>query len=326
MEGYFLTEILPKIGCKLVMAREQLGICAEPNLHGLVLLMNALDGHEAVVRQILGNIPGVIHRLADQFSEANLSVVVAIGANYWDNLYPTARPQGLAPFPAIHVNDLEMPTVPFDVMLNLRADRYDVLHLASQHCYQLMQPYLELVEQCHSFRFMDGRDLTGFLDNPQAPKGRLKRNLALIAESDNPRFAGGSFLFYQRYRLDLGRWQQLTQSQQESIMGRGKLDGHLLPEERLLAESHAQLARTVDSFGEPIPLLFQNMPYGHLRGQGLLVFGYSADPQCFLKWLKNRLGEPGQQNYDLLLDYVQADSGAAFFAPSLNFLEEQAGL
>ena len=29
---------------------------------------------------------------------------------------------------------------------------------------------------------------------------------------------------------------------------------------------------------------------------------------------------------DLLLDYVQADSGAAFFAPSLNFLEEQAGL
>ena len=62
------------------MAREQLGICAEPNLHGLVLLMNALDGHEAVVRQILGNIPGVIHRLADQFSEANLSAVVAIGA------------------------------------------------------------------------------------------------------------------------------------------------------------------------------------------------------------------------------------------------------
>lgn len=308
------------------MAREQLGICAEPNLHGLVLLMNALDGQEAVIRQILGNIPSVIHRLADQFSEANLSVVVAIGANYWDSLYPNQRPNGLAPFPAINVNDLEMPSVPYDVMLKLRADRYDVLHLASQQCYQLMQPYLELVEQCHAFRFMDGRDLTGFLDNPQAAKGRLKRTLALVAESDDAEFAGGSFLYYQKYRLDLPRWQQLTQLQQESIMGRGKLDGLLLPSEQLLDESHAKIAQTQDIGGQHFPLLFQNMPYGHLRGQGLLMFGYSADPECFLHWLRGRLGEAGQQNYDLLLDYVQADSGAAFFAPALNFLEENAGL
>ena len=308
------------------MAREQLGICAEPNLHGLVLLMNALDGHEAVIRQVLGNLPSFIHRLADQFSEANLSVVVAIGANYWDNLYPLQRPKGLAHFPAIEVNDLEMPSVPFDVMLNLRADRYDVLHLASQQCFQMMQPYLELVEQCHSFRFMDGRDLTGFLDNPQAPKGRLKRSLALIAESEDPVFAGGSFLHYQRYRLDLTRWQQLTQLQQESIMGRGKLDGQLLAVPDLLEESHAKIASTLDVAGQPLPLLFQNMPYGHLRVQGQLMFGYSADPYCFLQWLHKRLGDAGQQNYDLLLDYVQPDSGAAFFAPSVSFLEEHAGL
>jgi putative iron-dependent peroxidase len=308
------------------MAREQLGICAEPNLHGLVLLMNALDGHDAIIRQILGNIPSVIHRLADQFSEANLSAVVAIGANYWDNLYPHQRPHGLAPFPAININDLEIPSVPFDVMLNLRADRYDVLHLASQQCYQMMQPYLELVEQSHAFRFMDGRDLTGFLDNPQAPKGRQKRALALIAESEDSQFAGGSFLYYQRYRLDLVRWQQLTQIQQESIMGRGKLDGELLSSGQLLDESHAQIATTLDVDGQHLPLLFQNMPYGHLRGQGLLMFGYSADPACFLRWLRARLGDVDQQNYDLLLDYVQADSGAAFFAPSLNFLEEHAGL
>lgn len=308
------------------MAREQLGICAEPNLHGLVLLMNALDGHEAVIRQILGNIPSIIHRLADQFSEANLSAVVAVGANYWDSLYPNQRPQGLSPFPAINVNDLEMPSVPFDVMLNLRADRYDVLHLASQQCFQLMQPYLELVEQCHSFRFMDGRDLTGFLDNPQAPRGRQKRTLALIDECDDVQFAGGSFLYYQRFRLDLPRWQQLTQVQQESIMGRGKLDGQLLASEQLLDESHAKIASTVDIGGQHLPLLFQNMPYGHLRVQGLLMFGYSANPDCYLNWMRGRLGEPGQQNYDLLLDYVQADSGAAFFAPSLNFLEEHAGL
>lgn len=308
------------------MAREQLGICAEPNLHGLVLLMNALDGHEAVVRQILGNIPGVIHRLADQFSEANLSIVVAIGANYWDNLYPQQKPSGLVAFPALQMNDVEMPSVPYDVILNLRADRYDVLHLASQQCYQMMQPYLELVEQCHAFRFMDGRDLTGFLDNPQAPRGRQKRKLALIGDEQDPTFSGGSYLHFQRYRLDLNRWQQLTQAQQETIMGQGKLDGLLLDDELLLDESHARIASTFDETGQHLPLLFQNMPYGHLRVQGLLMFSYSADASSFIRWLKRRLGDAQQQNYDLLLDYIQADSGAAFFAPSLNFLEEQAGL
>jgi putative iron-dependent peroxidase len=38
------------------------------------------------------------------------------------------------------------------------------------------------------------------------------------------------------------------------------------------------------------------------------------------------LGDAGGQNYDLLLDYIQADSGAAFFAPSITFLEDMAGL
>ena len=109
-------------------------------------------------------------------------------------------------------------------------------------------------------------------------------------------------------------------------MGRGKLDGQLLATEQLLDESHAKIATTLDIGGQHLPLLFQNMPYGHLRVQGLLMFGYSANPECYLQWMRARLGEPGQQNYDMLLDYVQADSGAAFFAPSLNFLEEHAGL
>ena len=81
----------------------------------------------------------------------------------------------------------------------------------------------------------------------------------------------------------------------------------------LLEESHAKIASTLDVAGQPLPLLFQNMPYGHLRVQGQLMFGYSADPDCFLQWLHKRLGDAGQQNYDLLLDYVQPDSGGCFF-------------
>lgn len=303
-----------------------MGVCAEPNLHGLLLLMNALDGHESAVRRVLGDIPGLIHKLAEQFSEANLNAVVAIGPGYWHSLYPHARPAEFEPFSPLSVDDLAMPAIPYDVLLKIRADRYDVLHLAIQQCYQLLMPHLELVEQTHCFRFMDGRDLTGFIDQPQPPRGRKKRELALINETKQPEFAQGSYLFYQRYRLDLNRWQQLTQAQQEAIIGQRKLDGQQLPTAQLHEHSHAVKAAVVDAFGQYYPLVFQNMPYGQLKSQGLVILACSADPSAYLAWLSRRLGDAAGQNYDLLLDYVQADSGAAFFAPSVSFLEDSASL
>lgn len=307
-----------------MMAREQIGICAEPNLHGLLLLMNALDGHENSVRRVLGAIPTLIHRLAEQFSEANLNAVVAIGSGYWDALYPGPRPAQLQPFSPLIVDDLAMPAVPYDVLLKIRADRYDVLHLAIQQCYQLLAPHLELVEQTHCFRFMDGRDLTGFIDQPTPPRGRKKRELALINHDKQAEFMQGSYLYYQRYRLDLNRWQQLTQSQQEAIIGQRKLDGQTLPLAQLHENSHAVKAAVKDEMDQDLPLVFQNMPYGQLKSQGLVTLAFSADPSAYLMWLSQRLGDTSGKNYDLLLDYVQADSGAAFFAPSVTFLEDKA--
>lgn len=306
------------------MAREQQGICAEPNLHGLLLLMHAVDGHQQAIRKQLGKLPALINRLTDQFSEANLNAVVAVGAGYWDELYPTSRPAQFGPFNPLAVDDVLMPAVPYDVLLYVRSDRYDVLHLAVQQCYQLLAPHLELVEQTHCFRFMDGRDLTGFIDQPSAPRGRLKRELALLPDSGQPEHAQGSYVHYQRYRLDLARWQQLSQMQQEQIVGQLKLDGQRLPSAQLNSQSHAAKADPQRPDGSFYPLVYQNMPFGQLKAQGMVVVAFSSEPDAYPQHLQRRLGEPGAQNYDLLLDYVQADSGAAFFAPSVSFLEDMA--
>ncbi len=304
------------------MAREQSGICAEPNLHGIFLLINALDGHELQIKRTLGVVPSLMHKLSEQFSEANLNAVVAIGASYWDALYPKQRPLGLEPFEPVEIDDLAMPSIPYDLLLQVRADRYDVLHLALQQCYQLLSPHIELMEQTHCFRFMDGRDLTGFIDQPVSPKGRKKRELALVSEQNQPEFAQGSYLYFQRYRLDLNRWQLLTQQQQEMIMGQHKLDGQHLALAQLGRQSHAVKAAVLDDKGEFYPLIFQNMPFGNLKSQGLVQLAFSAIPEAYTDWLQRRLGVDG--DYDLLLDYVQADAGAAFFAPSVSYLEDWA--
>lgn len=302
------------------MAREQSGICAEPNLHGLVLQFNALDGHAALLRRQFGFVSQITSKLSDQFSEANLNTVLGIGAAYWDNIYPDQRPVGLESFAPVTVGDLEMPASPVDFLLYIRADRYDVLHLASQQLSMLLAPHADLIEQTHVFRFMDGRSLTGFMLEPPYISGRKKRDLALIDDIESS-FSQGSFMHFQRYRLDFLRWQALTQSQQEHVIGRTKLTGQVLTEIEDFQNTHVQRCG-LSLQGIGLPLVFQDMPFGQLRAQGLVTVAFSKSPTSYMQWLLGRMGD-GIQHYDLVLDYLQADSGAAFFAPSINFLEDQ---
>jgi putative iron-dependent peroxidase len=92
------------------MAREQFGICAEPNLYGSYLLFNVLDDKNFLIRAALSRLPALLEDYADQYSEANLTGVVAIGANYWDEFYPQARPILLEPFPKMNSNDRVAPS------------------------------------------------------------------------------------------------------------------------------------------------------------------------------------------------------------------------
>ncbi|MEE2023190.1 Dyp-type peroxidase [Alkalimonas mucilaginosa] len=306
------------------MAREQLGVCAEANLHGDFLLLNAIDGQEVFLRQQLAQIPALVSQLADHFSEAMLTGVVAIGASYWDTLYPEARPAGLLPFPVLESSELLMPASAFDLLLQIRSDRQDVNYLVAQQLYQLLAPAVELVEQMRGFRYLDGRDLTGFIDAPEAVRGRKRRELALLTTAQEPQFAAGSYLHLQRFRHDLKRWQLLPVSAQQAIIGRNKSDGQWLPLVQLEADCHSLCFFQDKNRNQPLPLLTQNMPFADLKQQGLLWLSYSSDSTAFETFIRQRLGvgELQADGYDRLLDYCQADLGAAFFAPSVSFLEQ----
>ncbi|MDX3775045.1 Dyp-type peroxidase [Chromatiaceae bacterium AAb-1] len=301
------------------MAREQLGICAEANLHGSYLLLNALEGQEAVLRQKLACLPVLFNRLAEHFSESMLTGVIAVGSNYWDSLYPAQRPAGLAPFPALEFDGQSLATVPADLFIQIRSDRLDVNYITLQQVFQLLRPNVELLEQMQCFRYLDGRDLTGFIDSGYNARGGAKRKIALV--SAQPLFAGGSFVHVQRFYYDLPHWQQLPVTQQENIMGINKVDGKWLPQERLSDNSHVLMMHCGQPEQRPAVLL-QNMPFGQLSRQGLLSVSYAAQGDAFGRILHYRLGLTEETSgYDLLLDYMQPDWGAAFFAPSVSFLE-----
>jgi len=298
------------------MAQAQSGICAEANLHGLHLFFNVYDGHDESLRKKLKRVSVIQDEFADQFSEAMLSCVVALGAQYWPHILPEFIPSQLQSFPNVTHSDHVMSAQPFDLFVQIRSDREDVNHLFALQILKLLTPDVELVEQVRNFRFLDGRDFNGFIYAGDTPHGRQKRSTALI---DKPgRFEDqGSYIHVQRFVHDLSVWQHLSLSEQEQIMGRTRLDNTLIVP--AVETSHAVRSELKDEHGQPL-LLNQSMPFGDVHKQGILMVSCAAQGDAFEQVLKSRLGQGDY--YDHWLDFTQADMGSAFFAPSVNFLKQ----
>jgi putative iron-dependent peroxidase len=304
------------------MAREQFGICAEPNLHGSYLLFNALDDKNAFIRTALSRLPALFEDYADQYSEANLTGVVAIGANYWDEFYPQARPALLEPFPVMNSDDRVAPSINVDIYIEIRSDRADVNHIVCSKVCQLLAESVELVEQVQAFRFLDGRDLTGFVDGTENPKGMHRREVALVKACDDATFSSGSYLHTQRYQHNLTLWNSLKNNEQEDTYGRTKLDNIEYESDEKPLTAHTKRTNLKDEQGVALEILRQSMPYGDMKCQGLFFVSYCYSPKPFSVMLKSMIHGDEHGNVDSLLKYTQAETGAAFFAPSLTFLTE----
>ncbi|MGM0525262.1 MAG: Dyp-type peroxidase [Pseudomonadota bacterium] len=304
------------------MLKAQSGVCAEPNLHGLTLFCNVMTDDVDSMRRKLARIPTIITELDDRFSESMLNGFVAIGADYWDVIYPETKPVYLHRFPELQQADREAPRQPFDLLLQIRSDRFDANYLAGRTLVEWLGYDIEVVDQLRTFRYLDGRDLTGFIDAPDNPKGLRKRAVALLDKEQDQEFAGGSYLLLQKFRHDLRHWDHLGGDKQQQIMGRDKVTGERLPEAEIEGVTHASKTRLISDDEQPIPLLRQNMPWGDLREQGLLALYFSQQPKAVIDWLKQRYYEDEQGNYDPLLDYTQAVTNASFFVPSPDFLNQ----
>ncbi len=308
------------------MAREQFGICAEPNLHGNYLLFNVLDDKNAFIRAAVSRLPKLFDNYSDQFSEANLIGVVAIGEAYWDEFYPKARPALLAPFPAMHSDDRVAPTNSYDLYIEIRSDRADVNHIVSTKVCDLLGESVELIEQVQAFRFLDGRDLTGFVDGTENPQGLHRREVALVKEQDDSHFAAGSYLHTQRYQHNLTLWSSLAEREQEDVYGRTKLDNVEYDSADKALTAHTKRTSLKDEQGKSIEIVRQSMPYGDMKRKGLFFVSYCQSPKPFEMMLKSMIYGDGHGNSDHLLKYTQAETGSAFFAPSLTFLSQVADI
>ncbi|MCP3429290.1 Dyp-type peroxidase [Opacimonas viscosa] len=305
------------------MSQPQKGICAEPNLHAQYLMYNVLDDDSQALRAKLARVLDIFAYFDDEHYEAMVCGVIAIGSDYFSEIYPGLRPLELSPFPDMQAGDRCAPSQTSDLFIQIRADRLDIVHAIATEVHELLRLHVELIEDLKGFRYLDGRDLNGFVETDDNPRGPEKLAAAVIGDAD-PDFVGGSYIHTQKYRHDLRRWSLLSERHQEQIMGRTK--EHNLPSAEANASSHYIRTRNADDgfHDNHNQIVRQSMPYANIQVQGLFQVTCSASTKPFKSMLHSMIFGGPDGEYDAWLDYTNAESGGAYFAPSIEFIRKRA--
>jgi putative iron-dependent peroxidase len=276
----------------------------------------------ATVRDLVADLPGIYRAVDFRRIEGGLSCVVSFGSTAWDKLFGSPRPAELHPFKELRAGDRHAPSTPADILFHLRAKRMDLCFELVAQIMARIAPALDAVDETHGFRYFDDRDLLGFVDGTENPRGLAALNAALVTADEDPNFAAGSYVIIQKYLHDMTKWNALSTEQQEHIIGRQKLSDIELSDAVKPTSAHSALT-TIDENGRELKILRDNMPFGK-PGQGefgTYFIGYSRTPRTTEKMLENMfIGRP-PGNYDRLLDFSRATTGSLFFAPSATFLE-----
>ena len=256
------------------MGQPQSGVLPEANRSAnlVTLLVEPGEAAASVVRQALANLPALGDEIAKIDPEARLSNVIGIGAEAWDRIYPSARPDQLLPFTPLQDGGRQAPATAADLFLHLRAERFDLCFELARRWVKGLGGAVQVVEEVHGFRYMDSRDLTGFVDGTENPKDEHRAEVALLPQGP---FAGGSYIDIQRYIHDLAAWNSLNVTQQEQIIARTKQTDEEFATEDKPETAHIKRV-SIKEDGESLEILRHSMPYGTVSEHGLYFISYAG--------------------------------------------------
>ncbi len=287
----------------------------------LVVTLKPGAGHRTLVRSFCADLATLFRAVDFRDIEAGLSCVMGIGSDAWDQLIGAPRPAELHPFREIRAGARHAVSTPGDLLFHIRAKRMDLCFEMATQIMARIGDVVSPVDEVHGFRYFDDRDLLGFVDGTENPRGDEVAEAALIGEKDAA-FAGGSYVIVQKYLHDLRGWNALSTEVQERIIGRTKLSDIELDDAAKPTSAHNALAKVVEN-GAEVKILRDNMPFGNAgSGEfGTYFIGYSRSPRTIEQMLENMFVGKPPGNYDRLLDFSRAVTGSLFFVPTATFLE-----
>ena len=287
----------------------------------LVVTVKPGTGSRAAIRSFCADLAALVRSVGFRELEGSLSCVVGFGSEAWDHLFGPPRPKELHKFREIRAGDRHAVSTPGDMLFHIRAQRMDLCFELATRIMARLGAAVSPVDEVHGFRFFDSRDLIGFVDGTENPKGQDALEATIIGDED-PVFASGSYVIVQKYLHNLAEWNKLPTEKQEHIVGRTKLTDVELDDSVKPTYAHNALTKMVED-GKEVQILRDNMPFGQ-PGQaefGTYFIGYSRSPRTIEQMLQNMFVGKPHGNYDRLLDFSRAVTGNLFFVPSATFLE-----
>jgi len=308
-----------------VSVSEPQAILSHPTESAIFLVLTVPPGSEAGVADLLADVAGLKRSVGFRLPEAELTVVVGIGASLWDRLGAAPRPAGLHPFRELAGSRHTAVATPGDLLFHIRAHRFDMCFELAQRLTDRLRGVAEVVDEVHGFRSFDERDVLGFVDGTENPEGVAAGEAVLIGDEDPP-FAGGSYVIVQKYVHDLVAWDSLSTEEQERVIGRTKLNDIEFPDEDKAPNSHLALNVITGPDGEEQQIMRFNMPFGQVGKAefGTYYIAYARTSALIELMLTNMfIGDP-PGNTDRILEFSTAVTGGLFFVPPAERLEDLA--
>lgn len=218
---------------------------------------------------------------------------------------------GLKPFLATSGPGVSVPSTQGSLWLSFGGDGAGDLLLLARRFMQTLESDFIIDEEVATFFHQGGRDLTGYEDGTENPKGD-KAVTAAIARGGSG-IEGGSFVAAQRWVHALGHFESLSDIQRDHVFGR-QFDGN---EEIADAPPSAHVKRSAqESFDPEAFMVRRSMPFGDSYNHGLYFVAYGATLSAFERVLHRMVGlEDGIT--DALFSFTRPVSGGYYFCPPI---------
>jgi putative iron-dependent peroxidase len=255
-------------------------------------------------------------------SAGGVNLVVAFGARLWQSVAPD-RAEGVKDFDeVVGADGHTAPSTQHDAWIWISASETDVAWAHARAAVRAVADAAQLAAEQPAFTYHDGRDTTGFVDGTANRPLRRAAEVALVPP-DRPG-AGGSHVLAMRWVHDLDAFDRLSIADQEGVIGRTKADSvELVPGVKPSTAHIARAETTVDD--EELEIFRRSVPYGTATEYGLYFVAFSAERGRYDRILARMFDAAGEGLRDRLTDFSRPVSGACYFAPSLNDLNELGG-
>lgn len=296
------------------MSRTQSGILPE-HCRAAIWLEASFTGDFSALRTGCTKFIHDLNELQQQFPEAQLGAVVAFGNQLWRELRGNDSAKELKDFTPLGRG--LAPATQHDVMIHILSLRHDINFTLAQAALNAFGSALKIEEEIHGFRWVEERDLSGFVDGTENPQGEEERRKVAIIQGGID--DGGSYVLVQRWEHNLRQLNRMSIHDQEMAIGRTKQDNEEIDSSDRPVTSHLSRVDLKED-GKGLKILRQSLPYGTASGvHGLYFIAYCARLHNIEQQLLSMFGDTDGK-HDGMLRFTKAVTGGYYFAPSLDVL------